>query len=109
MSIHIQMIKSSVLPQEIQDNPEISIGELAEKYGASYPAMAAALRRSGVRAKRKKTTKRRLANGSRAFQVLGYIMANPEMNLAAISEQFNCSREYVSQVEAMARAVKIIK
>ena len=103
------MIDTTILPTEIQENPEITIGELAEKHNASYPAMAAALRKSGIRAKRKKTTKKRLINGSRAFRVLGYLMANPEMNYAVIAEQFNCTREYVSQIEAMARQEGIIK
>jgi hypothetical protein len=103
------MIDTTILPTEVQENPEITIGELAEKHEASYPAMAAALRRTGIRAKRKKTTKKRLVTGSRAFKVLGYLMANPEMNYAAIADQFNCTREYVSQIEAMARQEGIIK
>jgi hypothetical protein len=103
------MIDTTIIPTEIKENPEITIGELAEKHNANYPAMAAALRKSGIRAKRKKTTKKRLINGSRAFKVLGYLMANPEMNYAAIADQFNCTREYVSQIEAMARQEGIIK
>lgn len=109
MSIHNHMIKASLLPQEIEQNPEITIGELAEKHGVKYGAMAQALRKNGIRAKRKKTTKRRMSNGGRAFKILGYLMANPEMNFAAIAEQFNCTREYVSQIEAMARQEGIIK
>jgi hypothetical protein len=31
------------------------------------------------------------------------------MNYAAIADQFNCTREYVSQIEAMARQEGIIK
>jgi len=103
------MINTTVLPAEIQQNPEITIGELAEKHDASYPAMAAALRRSGIRAKRKKTTKKRLINGSRAFKVLGYLMANPETNFTVAAEQFNCTREYVSQIDAIARQEGIIR
>lgn len=103
------MIDKTILPTEIQSNPEITIGELAEKHNASYAAMAQALRKSGIRAKRKKSTKRRISNGSRAFKVLGYLMANPEMNFAAVAEQFNCTREYVSQIEAIARQEGIIK
>jgi len=103
------MIDTTILPSEVQQNPEITIGELADKYNANYPAMAAALRKSGIRAKRKKTTKRRLSNGSRSFKILGYIMANPEMNLTVIAEQFNCTREYVSQIDAIARQEGIIK
>lgn len=103
------MINTSILPTDIQENPEITIGELAEKHNANYPAMAAALRRSGIRAKRKRTTKKRLYEGGRAFKVLGYIMANPEMNFAVIGEHFNCSREYVSQIDAIARNEGIIK
>lgn len=109
MSIHKPMIKKSMLPNDIQENPEITIGELAEKHNASYPAMAAALRKSGIRAKRKKSTKKRLHEGGRAFKVLGYLMANPEMNFAVIAEHFNCTREYVSQIEAIARNEGIIK
>ena len=102
------MIDTTILPTEIQENPEITIGELAEKHGVKYGAMAQALRKNGIRAKRKKTTKRRMTGG-RAFKVLGYLMANPEMNFAAIAEQFNCTREYVSQIEAIARQEGIIK
>jgi hypothetical protein len=36
-------------------------------------------------------------------------MANPEMPLEVVSKQFNCTREYVSQIDAMARQEKIIK
>ena len=36
-------------------------------------------------------------------------MANPEMALEAICKKFNCSREFVSQVDAMARKEGIIK
>lgn len=103
------MIDTSILPTEIQENPEITIGELADKHGVKYGAMAEALRKTGIRAKRKKTTKKRLSNGSRAFKVLGCIMANPEMNHVAIAEQFNCTREYVGVIEAMARQEGIIK
>ena len=103
------MIKASLLPQEIEQNPDITIGELAEKHGVKYGAMAQALRKNGIRAKRKKTTKRRMSNGGRAFKILGYLMANPEMNFAAIADQFNCTREYVSQIEAIARQEGIIK
>lgn len=103
------MIDTTILPSEVQQNPEITIGELADKYNANYPAMAAALRKSGIRAKRKKTTKRRLSNGSRSFKILGYLMANPEINLTVIAEQFNCTREYVSQIDATAREEGIIK
>ena len=109
MSIHNHMIDTTILPTEIQENPEITIGELAEKHEASYPAMAAALRRTGIRAKRKKTTKKRMVNGSRAFKILGYLMANPEMNFTVVAEQFNCTREYVSQIDAIARQEGIIK
>ena len=103
------MINKSILPKEIQQNPEITIGELADKHGVKYGAMAEALRRTGIRAKRKKTTKKRVSNGGRAFKILGYLMANPEMNFAAVAEQFNCTREYVSQIEAIARQEGIIK
>jgi hypothetical protein len=89
------MINTSTLPTEIQENPEITIGELAVKHGSSYHAMASALKRTGIRAKRKKTTKRRMSNG--------------EMNFTAVAEQFNCTREYVSQIEAIAREEGIIK
>ena len=103
------MIDTTILPKDIEENPEITIGELAVKHGANYHAMASALKRTGIRAKRKKSTKKRLINGSRAFKVLGYLMANPEMNFSVIGEQFNCTREYVSQIDAIARQEGIIK
>jgi len=103
------MINKSILPTQIQENPEITIEELAQKHGASYHAMASALKRSGIRAKRKRTTKRRMSNGGRAFKVLGYMVNNPEMNHNVIAEHFNCTREYVSQIEAIARQEGIIK
>ena len=103
------MIDTTILPKDIEENPEITIGELAVKHGANYHAMASALKRTGIRAKRKKTTKRRMSNGGRAFKVLGYMMNNPELNHNAIAEQFNCTREYVGQIEAIARQEGIIK
>ncbi len=109
MSIHNYMINTSTLPTEIQENPEITIGELAVKHGSSYHAMASALKRTGIRARRKKTTKRRLSNGGRSFKILGFIMNNPETNFTAVAEVFNCTREYVSQIEAIARQEGIIK
>ena len=44
------MIDTTILPTEIQENPEITIGELAEKHGVKYGAMAQALRKTGIRA-----------------------------------------------------------
>ena len=109
MSIHNHMIDTTILPKDIQENPEITIGELAVKHGANYFAMASALKRTGIRAKRKKTTKKRLVNGSRAFKILGYLIANPETNFTVVAEQFNCTMEYVSQIVAIARQEGIIK
>lgn len=103
------MINKSIIPAQIEENPEITIEELAKKHGANYHAMASSLKRSGIRVRRKRTTKKRLINGSRAFKVLGYLINNPEMNFAVIAEQFNCTREYVSQIEAIARQEGIIK
>jgi hypothetical protein len=36
-------------------------------------------------------------------------MNNPETNFTAVAEVFNCTREYVSQIEAIARQEGIIK
>jgi hypothetical protein len=36
-------------------------------------------------------------------------MANPEANFSVVGEQFNCTREYVSQIDAIARQEGIIK
>lgn len=40
--------------------------------------------------------------GERAFKVLGWIIKNPDENLASIGRHFNCTREYVRQIKQCA-------
>lgn len=103
------MINKEQLQIDVQNNPEATIGELAKLHGSSYPAMSSALRSIGIRAKRKNTTKKRIKEGGRAFKVLAHLIHNPDDNYAVIGEIFNCTREYVSQIDAIARNEGIIK
>ena len=58
---------------------------------------------------RKPSVRTRVKESTRAFKVLGYIMANPELSHDMVAKQFLCTREYVGHVEAMARQEGIIK
>lgn len=87
----------------------LSTAELCKRCNASYPTIRKSLKAHGIIRGRKPTVRNRLRQGNRAFKVLGYLMANPETTHEAVAKQFLCTRELVSQVEAMARQEGIIK
>lgn len=90
-------------------NGWMGIYDLAAEFGCSYAKVNKSLKFHGILRGRKPTVRHRLRDGNRAFKVLGYIMANPELALEFVAKQFNCTREYVSQIDAMARKEGIIK
>jgi hypothetical protein len=94
---------------EVLANGWLSTKELCERLDASYSTIMRSLKAHGIVKGRKPSVRHRLREGSRIFKVLGYIMANPEMPHEAVATQFLCTREFVGQVEAMARQEGIIK
>ena len=90
-------------------NGWMGIHDMAATLNYGYHIVKKSLLFHGILQGRKPHTRSRIREGNRAFKVLGYIMANPEMALEVVSKQFNCSREYVSQIDAMARKEGIIK
>jgi hypothetical protein len=104
---------SKLVPKEeleaLLANGWLGIHDMAATLNYSYHIVKKSLLFHGILKGRKPHTRNRIREGNRAFKVLGYIMANPEMPLEVVSKQFNCTREYVSQIDAMARQEKIIK
>jgi hypothetical protein len=90
-------------------NGWMGVYDLAAACNCGYHIVKKSLTTHGILKGRKPHTRNRVREGNRAFKVLGYLMANPEMALEAIGKKFNCSREFVSQVDAMARKEGIIK
>lgn len=105
--------KTSIIPMEVLmellKDGWLSVEEMSRQCNTSYYTVNKSLRAHGVIRGRKPTVRNRIREGNRAFKVLGYLMANPEMTLEAIAKQFLCTREFVSQVESMARNEGIIK
>ena len=105
--------KSSILPKEVLaevlKDGWLSSEEMCKRCNVSYHIVNKSLKAHGIIKGRKPTVRNRLHNGGRAFKILGYIMANPEMPLDLIAKQFLCTKEFVGQVEAMARQEGIIK
>ena len=94
---------------EVLANGWLSTKELCKHLDASYPTVIKSLKAHGIVQGRKPSVRHRLREGSRIFKVLGYIMANPEMPHETVAKQFLCTREFVGQIEAMARQEGIIK
>ena len=90
-------------------NGWMGIYDMAATLNHTYHIVKKSLLFHGILRGRKPHTRNRIREGNRAFKVLGYIMANPEMALEVVGKQFNCTREYVSQIDAMARKEGIIK
>jgi len=95
--------------ESVLANGWMGIHDMAAACNSSYHIVKKSLITHGILKGRKPHTRNRIREGNRAFKVLGYIMANPEMALETVGQQFNCSREFVSQVDAMARKEGIIK
>lgn len=102
------LVSKEVLAEALA-NGWLSTEQLCQKLGKSYPTIMRSMKFHGIVRGRKPTVRHRLKDGNRAFKVLGYIMANPEMSHEAVATQFLCTREFVGQVEAMARQEGIIK
>lgn len=94
---------------EVLANGWLSTEQLCKRLNASYPTIIKSLKAHNIIRGRKPTVRNRIREGNRAFKVLGYIMANPEMSHELVAKQFLCTREFVGQVEAMARQEGIIK
>lgn len=90
-------------------NGWMGIHDMSATLNCGYHIVKKSLLFHGILNGRKPHTRNRIREGNRAFKVLGYIIANPEMSLEAVGKQFNCTREYVSQIDAMARKEGIIK
>lgn len=104
----MQIIPKEKIEEALKDG-WLPVMQLSQKVGATYYKVNQALIHHGILRGRKPTTRNRIREGNRAFKVLGYIMANPEMSLQAVGKKFNCTREFVSQIEAMGRNEGIIK
>jgi hypothetical protein len=94
---------------EVLSNGWLSTQDLCKALNASYPTIVRSMKAHGIIKGRKPSVRNRLRKGSRIFKVLGYIMANPEMAHSAVATQLLCTREFVGQIEAMARQEGIIK
>jgi len=83
--------------------------ELCIRCNSTHYTVMQSLKAYGIVKGRKPSVRTRVKESTRAFKVLGYIMANPELSHEAVAKQFLCSREFVGHVEAMARQEGIIK
>lgn len=95
--------------EEVLKEGWLPIHEMAARLNASYYRIKKSLHHHGLLQGRKPHIRRRMNDGSRVIKILAYIMANPEMSFTTIASQFNCSREYVSQIDGAARKEGIIK
>ena len=95
--------------EEVFKDGWLSTKELCERFGKSYPTIIRSLKAYGIVSGRKPTVRSRIREGNRSFKILGYIMANPEMSFNTVAKQFLCTKEFVSQIDAMARKEGIIK
>lgn len=102
------LLSKETLVEALKDG-WLSTEDLCKRTNTTYYIAIKSLRTHGFIQGRKPTVRHRVCQSNRAFKVLGYIMANPEMSLDAVSKQFLCTREFVSQIEAMARQEGIIK
>lgn len=103
-----RLLSREVLLNALKDG-WLSSADLCKRCNASYYFVMKSLRAHKIVQGRKPSVRHRVHPSGRAFKVLGYIMANPEMSFEAVSKQFLCTKEFVSQVAAMARQEGIIK
>lgn len=103
---------SSTISKEVLETifeEPTTVTEAAEQLHCTPSAITSAIKRHGLfNGGRKPTTKDKFV-GFRAFKVLGYILKNPEENLASVGRRFNCTREYVRQIKECGLAEGIIK
>jgi hypothetical protein len=97
-------------------NPDITVNEIAERLDTTYHKVWSAARQNDIVIRRssrnRKYRVRRVKSGriltpSRQFMVLSHWLRHPDEPLASIAQQYNCTREYVSQIQAMARQAGI--
>ncbi len=110
----IRKFTHDILKQRIFDilreKPDITRQELADRLGVRYQSLYSFLRRSGIRVERPPRNRLKAPQiNSRAFHILGYLVNHPYYTLQHVADQFDCTREYVSQIEAKGKAAGIIK
>jgi DNA-binding MarR family transcriptional regulator len=110
----IRKFTHDILKQRIFDilreKPDITRQELADQLGVRYQSLYSFLRRSGICVPRPYRNRLKAPQlNSRAFQVLGYLVNHPYYTLQHVADQFDVSREYVSQIEVKAKNAGIIK
>jgi hypothetical protein len=104
------MLNKEKILQDLADNPSIYTDELARMHGCSYNTMYSCLRGMGIKMPHKKRrTKHRVKDGTRPFKVLGCLINLPDETYANIAHLCSVTREYVSQVAAMARTEGILE
>jgi len=94
--------------QEVFEEPT-TIVDAAKELNCTMATVTSAIKRHGLFGGGRKPTVKSTFNGTRAFKVLGYMLNNPEENLASIGRRFNCTREYVRQIKEAAITEGIIK
>jgi hypothetical protein len=103
-----KLIPKERLAEALKDG-WLTCNELSIRCNSTNYIVMQSLRAYGIIQGRKPSVRHRLKDSSRAFKVLGYLMANPEESYDFIAKQFLCTREFVSHVAAMARQEGIIK
>ena len=86
-----------------------TITEAAEQLHSNIGSVSQAIRKFGLFGGKRKPTVKNKFVGERSFKVLAYLLNNPEESMNSISKRFNCTREYVRQIKAVATAEGIIK
>lgn len=94
--------------EEIFEEPT-TVTEAAEQLHVTPATITTAIKKYGLFGGRRKPTTKDKFSGFRAFKVLGYMLKNPEENLASIGRRFNCTREYVRQIKEVSILEGIIK
>jgi DNA-binding MarR family transcriptional regulator len=110
----IKKIGYDIIKQRIFDilheNPDTTKQELADRLGVRYQTLYGFLRKHGICVPRPHRNRLHAPQiNSRSFQVLGYLVNHPYYTLQHIADQFDVSREYVSQIEVKGKAAGIIK
>lgn len=103
-----KLIPKEKLAEALKDG-WLTSKELRIRCNASHYTVMQSLRAYGIIQGRKPSVRTRVKESTRAFKVLAYIMANPELSHDVVAKQFLCTREFVGHVEAMARQEGIIK
>ncbi len=94
--------------EEIFEEPT-TVTEAAEQLHVTPATITSAIKKFGLFGGERKPTTKDKFSGFRAFKVLGYMLKNPEENLASVGRRFNCTREYVRQIKEVSVLEGIIK